>query len=483
MDSSENSKVAVKMVTRAGELGLAASFGLFAAGVLALAVSATGAANRPSIWFTSVAAGLALFGAGALAGGILRRPLRALVSSFIGFLVILAIRGFLESQPPWWLVGWHGRLLMPAGLVVGLAFLLSKTHSLSILCKECAAASPMTWIQGALCTLLTVLAWMPAADQGSAETRQFVAEIDERDVGVVPGGAVRRLEFPVRNRGRTAMKVGRIMSPCGCMSAVAQKDGLLPGEATSIIVNFTAPTVPGDFNITLVAGASEKALHLPLRIRGTAAAPELRVGPTRIDLGVVAPDEVREFSASLTNQGPAPLDVKWPPTQGLRPIGWKDRTVAPGETVRLYGQVQAPSEIGAWQGPSVLLEYDGQWGRQAIIPVSASVRRRFEAIPPTLAIPVSAGPGGASERQIRIASNDGAQISPGILRAESSIKGLRVEMAGPDRLRVFLEPNTAGLWTGSTSGELRVWVSDNGGSTPIAVPVSVLTSIPKGVNP
>lgn len=131
-------------------------------------------------------------------------------------------------------------------------------------------AKPVAGGQGLVCP-------EPVHDFGQADsTRTIVAE------------------FSLRNTGPEPVRIGKVMSSCGCMSAEISDTELDVGEAATVRTDISLLGRHGPVNERVMVLVTEpERRHIPLRIRGTAVE-RVDINPHMVHFGRVLIDEGKE---------------------------------------------------------------------------------------------------------------------------------------------------------------------------------------------
>ncbi|MFQ6675743.1 MAG: DUF1573 domain-containing protein [Fidelibacterota bacterium] len=96
---------------------------------------------------------------------------------------------------------------------------------------------------------------------------------DSHDFGVVPYRAVAKY-FTLKNRGGSLLRITGLSTSCGCTEATVEKEELLPGEETRLLVTFdpnlmSEPVVGKIYRVVYVTTNDPSLPEAEIEIRAT----------------------------------------------------------------------------------------------------------------------------------------------------------------------------------------------------------------------
>ncbi|MFN0050696.1 MAG: DUF1573 domain-containing protein [Planctomycetales bacterium] len=217
------------------------------------------------------------------------------------------------------------------------------------------------------------------------------------------------VEFPFENRGLALLRIDRVVSHCGCAGAKCEVSELAP-EATGKVVAAIHPN-QSEERSTAVTVYTNDPLHptVALHFRWKAVAP-IDLSPSRVDLGVIRPNQVRSTYVAVSR-----------PAGG---VGCVIKEIVPHPKAELAAELEPPTQesggstsqrlaltvtggrTSGVQTGSILLELDGCWTPQIYLPVTWRIADIIELLPERVFLGVGA-PGETNERVCRLTSLPG----------------------------------------------------------------------------
>lgn len=160
-------------------------------------------------------------------------------------------------------------------------------------------------------------------------TASLIAQVDspkiivpekEHNFGNINEGEVVSHNFVVYNRGEEILKIKRVKASCGCTAAEPTKNNLLPGDSTSIKVEFNSQRRKGAqkkfvyvfsndpktpqmrlvFSANVIASGDQKSFENP----------SLKLSKYNHNFGNVKEGEILDLKINVSNNGDADLKIK-----------------------------------------------------------------------------------------------------------------------------------------------------------------------------
>jgi hypothetical protein len=173
---------------------------------------------------------------------------------------------------------------------------------------------------------------------------KIVADNATYNFGEVFEGVRVEHAFRFENAGDEALIIERVRSSCGCTAALLSATVIPPGESGQISATFDSSRFRGNISKSVSLYANDPARPVTQFVLTGTVRPELVPERNDIDLGTLAPGEVREVRLTLANHGQATVkltgvEVTSPEVQA----SLSSPHLAAGGEVQLIVRVQAPT--------------------------------------------------------------------------------------------------------------------------------------------
>lgn len=152
------------------------------------------------------------------------------------------------------------------------------------------------------------------------EGPKIVAPQSEHDFGKINEGEIVSHNFVVYNRGDDTLTIARVKASCGCTAAKPSKNILLPGDSTSIKVEFNSKRRRGaQKKYVYVFSNDLKTPQLRLKFNANIVSPNTQVSYERPSIklskynhnfGNVKEGAVLDLKITVTNNGNGELKIK-----------------------------------------------------------------------------------------------------------------------------------------------------------------------------
>lgn len=186
-----------------------------------------------------------------------------------------------------------------------------------------------------LLLLLPTFAWAAPKIVVDSATHRF---------GEIFEGARVEHTFRFKNAGDESLVIDRVRSSCGCTAALLSATVIPPGEDGEISTTFDSSRFRGQISKSVSLYANDPARPVTqFTLTGTVR-PELVPERNDIDLGTLAPGEVREVRLALANHGQALVNLTG--VEATSPevqASVSSPRLAAGREVQLILRVQAPT--------------------------------------------------------------------------------------------------------------------------------------------
>jgi len=112
------------------------------------------------------------------------------------------------------------------------------------------------------------------------------------DFGIVSPSTILHHSFALRNGGKAPLKIERLKSSCGCISAEIHEPVIRPGTMTHMEVSFVAPDMRGPYKGSIMAmtNAPDKS-HFIFQVVADVLR-EVEIQPAPIDFGIIRRDQL-----------------------------------------------------------------------------------------------------------------------------------------------------------------------------------------------
>lgn len=91
------------------------------------------------------------------------------------------------------------------------------------------------------------------------------------DVGEIPQGILKLIQFEFKNTGKTSVKITNVHGSCGCTATDYTKEDIAPGKTAIIKANYNASNM-GVFTKTVTVTTSVEETPKVLTFKGTVVA-------------------------------------------------------------------------------------------------------------------------------------------------------------------------------------------------------------------
>jgi hypothetical protein len=184
--------------------------------------------------------------------------------------------------------------------------------------------------------LLPALAWAAPKVAVDRDSHQF---------GEIFEGVRVEHTFHFRNIGDQPLVIDRVRSSCGCTAALLSATVIAPGESGQLRTTFDSSRFRGTISKKVSFYSNDPVRPVTHFVLTGVVRPELAPERHDIDLGLLAPGEVRETRLSLSNHGDTMVNVT-----GVEATSPEVRAsisspiLGAGGQVQLILRVQAPTD-------------------------------------------------------------------------------------------------------------------------------------------
>nr|WP_320048580.1 DUF1573 domain-containing protein [uncultured Desulfuromonas sp.] len=220
---------------------------------------------------------------------------------------------------------------------------------------------------------LMLLLLLGGVAQALAAAQLYVSE-GNIDMGTLYAGQKSKQVFVIENHGDETLEIKKIVTTCGCTSALSRDTLIAPGEATELTVKFDSRNFQGRVVKGITLYSNDPKGKTELRLRGNIVT-ELKLQPVRIQLGTVEKGQVVKIPLTLSNDSDLPVtDLKLLCTSHTMNVEPVPQQIEAGGRVELMLTVTVPKNPQLTVNGYVLISGQGHVMNKLRIPMTGTTR-------------------------------------------------------------------------------------------------------------